>query len=130
MNTHFSIFLLLLPASYAESAFYRCDINGAATYQATPCVAGSAKVVAVQDMSVGSFDTSRHLPTSRKSPSYRTSSSKKSKTKLASKSKCWSKSRSLEDTNNRLRRGYTVGQGKRLKDKRRKQEDYLRTFCR
>ena len=44
--------------------------------------------------------------------------------------RCWTKRQQLDEVNWKLRRGYTVTQGERLRRQRSKYEDYLRRYCR
>jgi hypothetical protein len=122
----------------ADTSVFRCDRDdGAIEFSQFPCADGtSERKITIQDRKTGWVPSiTRSRPTKSKPGKARNRERKAagpdpSAARMRREERCWDKRQRLEGVNRKLRRGYKVGQGVKLRDRRRSYEAYIRKFCR
>lgn len=138
MNTLRSVFccLFLVSCLTAEASprLYRCtDTEGNIEFQQTRCSAGKQDAIEVIDTRVGwvppRITKKRARPGKRYASNSASSVARQKRDRLKQERSCWKARQNLEQTENRLRRGYKASAGDRLRSRRDRHESYLNKFC-
>ena len=133
--------LLGLPVWAAAEGIWRCDgPNGAVEFRATPCPGDGGSPLETRDPAVGwdSSDMPERLRDFRQTytppPTRRSSGEAKANRKTQEQAErqrlaCWKNEQRLEETQAKLRRGYTAKEADKLRRQRTRYEDYRDRFC-
>ncbi len=129
--------LLLIYSAVVNTApqLYRCvDAEGRSTFQQAVCQSGKQSSVILTDRRIGwvppKVVKNEAKVDKKKRPKKRADSvAKEVREQRKHDQSCWRAEQNLEQTERKLRRGYKVGMGNRLRAQQARYESYLKEFC-